>query len=232
MKTYIIDCGRKEVPFHVEASMYEGVLTFVVTRPRGAGDDVEFEKVSSTTVILSDLLSRGDASDFALYPIDMHGALPNNSMALSLASKQSLPDYAVANNLVIVGGITVQAIKDLNTASLFLCEYNGNTVKTNGSLDVQLEKLNTYSSLFQTLKITNLVKNGDIYEVALSSSCLSPQTAYLETTVGVLLTPRVELVNGSGSAYLSTAGLPSGILGKVKAGFKYFTGLSEIGLTV
>lgn len=232
MKTYIIDCGHREVPFHVEASMYEGILTFVVTRTRNDGEVVEHEEVSTTTVVLSDLLSRSDASDFALYPIDMNGALPNNSTALSLAGKQSLPEYAVANRLIIVGGITVQAIKDPNTTSLFLCEYNGNTVKTNGDLEVQLEKLNTYSPLFQTLKITNIVKNGDLYEVLLSSSCVSPQTAYLETTVGVLLTPRVELVNGSGSAYLSVAGLPSGIVGKVKAGFKYFTGLTEMGLTL
>lgn len=52
-------------------------------------------------------------------------------------------------------------------------------------------------------------------------------TVFIESTAGVVLTPRVELSGGVGQVIVSVAGLPSGIQGRIKAGFRYYPGKTE-----
>jgi hypothetical protein len=51
-------------------------------------------------------------------------------------------------------------------------------------------------------------------------------TVYAESTVGALLTPRVSIVNGSGSIKVFVAGI-EGQSGKVKIGFKFYNSVAE-----
>lgn len=55
---------------------------------------------------------------------------------------------------------------------------------------------------------------------------------YIESTIGSCLTARVKLVNGAGEAIVDLSNLPAGIAGKVKAGFKYYSGVTSKEFTV
>ena len=232
MKTYLLDCGTSNTAFKLAAELTDGVLTVDVYRAHGHTDELTYEKVSTTTASISELLARNDSSDYAMYPIDMDGKALANLHSATSGSKLNMAGYAALNGIMVVGGIAVHAKSDPDTVSLFLCEYNGNTVTTTGDLQVQPERVTAYGPLFQSVSIMTSTRNGDVLEVQVQSSCFSPQTVYLETTAGVMLTPRVELNGGYGIGYLSLAGLPAGYSGKVKAGFKYFSGLAETAFTV
>lgn len=56
-------------------------------------------------------------------------------------------------------------------------------------------------------------------------------TVYCEVTLGALLTNRVNLINGVGSIKVNVVGLEN-MSGKVKVGFKFYSGISSIEYTV
>lgn len=214
------------------ADFSDGVLTIDVYRAYGHTDELSYERASTTTVVINDLLARNDSSDYAMYPIDMNGKPLANIHSATHGSKLNMAGYAELNGILVVGGIAVQSKSDPSSVSLFLCEYNGNTVTTSGDLEVQPERITKYGPLFQSVSITSAVRDGDMLQIGVQSTCLSPQTVYLETSAGVPLTPRVELVDGVGTGYISLAALPVGYAGKVKIGFKYFSGMAEVSFTV
>lgn len=53
-------------------------------------------------------------------------------------------------------------------------------------------------------------------------------TVYVESTLGYLLTPRIDLIDGVGKILVSVSGLPEGCYGKIKAGFRYYPGKTEL----
>lgn len=224
MKVYVLDSGQSQNPPRIHVDCSGHVVTFTVTT-------ANTEIPNTVTIDLEALLARNDISDFALYPIGMAAIPLTNVYALTSNSKLDLAGAAQSLGSAVVAGVVVQAKSDIQTVSIFVAEYNKNSVTVSGEA-VLGDRLVSYQPLFQKLTVAIGERSGDLVTFAVNSTCLSPQTVYCETSAGVLLTPRVDVIDGQGIGYLSLAGLPSGYGGKVKAGFKYFSGLAEAQFTV
>lgn len=88
--------------------------------------------------------------------------------------------------------------------------------------------------LMPTIQFSNLTIQDGLLVVTVEVKDMvenkpsKPVTVYIESTLGSVLTQRVEVIDGTGTAIVSIAGLPNGIDGKIKAGFRYYPGKCEI----
>jgi hypothetical protein len=94
-----------------------------------------------------------------------------------------------------------------------------------------------YSVAFPKLSIGEPVTQGSVmsFPVNLLDAEGAPlnkdAAVFCEATIGALLTPRVQILDGVGVAKVEVLSL-DGVSGKLKAGFKFYTGVAEKNFTV
>lgn len=85
--------------------------------------------------------------------------------------------------------------------------------------------------------LTNLGRQGDVISIGVEfvdkagGRIDAAQTVYLSSTAGVLSHARVALVDGYSTVSLDVSSLSQGMSLKVKAGYKWFSGVSEMEIT-
>lgn len=177
------------------------------------------------TIDLQDLVGRPDFSDYCVFSVSLDNVLIN-LFAHTLASRQSIKDYFVSINKSSILHIVFPSASNLDLAYLVVNCGAEDTVAFNGFEDGGV--IQSVKEFLPTLFISEQSRANGVIEFQIQSSINENATLYVTSTAGVLLNPQVNLVAGIGKAYVSTAGLPSAISGKLKAGFKYYSNIASI----
>lgn len=98
-----------------------------------------------------------------------------------------------------------------------------------GSTPVEQPVASTVAQVMPTLSMpTNATVTHDQFvSIPVSSNSNATLTVHMETTSGYITHQRIQVVNGSGSIKVGALGLDVGEKFKVKAGFRYFPGVTE-----
>lgn len=197
--------------------------------------------VSESTIDLE--MAANVSNDHSVLMQERQGLLVN-VFANTVATKQTMQEFSVqAKNHAVaqlfqpfgeegIDGIVLGIPVGLHGQILF----EGDKIDLDETVFISFEQ--AVSALMPSLKIDSVVRDGDLVKatVALTDSkgtvVNKNATAYIESTVGSVLTPRVSISNGVGQARIFVGGLEAGTVGKLKAGFKHYTGKEEVLITV
>jgi hypothetical protein len=153
--------------------------------------------------------------------------------AITSITKETLAEYTKLNGNVIACLFVRLANDSLADCSLSIVISEDSTLDTGGETVTPAESnASIYAKAFPNLEIGEPVVEGDIFTFPLTllnadgQPLVANATAYCEVTSGVLLTNRVEIVNGTGNIKVNVSGL-GGTSTKVKAGFKFYSGIDE-----
>lgn len=234
MNVYKLIGSSSSSPPRIKISLDGDTLTFITDRytPDPNTGEAIYEEAGQTTVSVGALLARPDCADYSVYVVDLNAAPLTNMLAVTLPAKMSIQTYAKMYGLAVCAGICVPSKADPSSVFVYIPSYCAQTTEVVGDLALSDSSCTSVFELMPTLVLSHLATTDSIFNVRVECSQAINATVYLETSVGVLLTPRIELVDGVGLGYVSLAGLPAGQTGKIKAGFKYFSGLAETSFTV
>ena len=154
------------------------------------------------------------------------------------STKESMGEFAQRNGNFIACLFVPLANNNLDDCFLSVAISENSELTFSGEISGQGDSHSIVSNIaFPKLEIGEpIIENGiasfsiilkDYTGTTLNESA----TVYCESTIGALLTNRVELNNGLGTIKLNVNGL-DGLTGKVKVGFKFYTGVSEKYFTV
>jgi|GEM_PF-3332299 len=148
----------------------------------------------------------------------------------------SMLDYTRSTRLVHAHIFTPFADSELNECAIVVPEAVGGELIVEG-FDLQAREFSSFEdaveNLLPSLAISNPVqKDGLITSNVILTDQTGKQqrrdaTVFVESTLGNVLTPRVNLKNGAGEVIVTVSGLPRGLSGRIKVGFRYYPGKAE-----
>lgn len=152
-------------------------------------------------------------------------------------NKETLSEYAKDNGNLLASLFVRLATDSLDDCCLSVALSTDSTLDVGENVVTPAESTaSIYGLAFPQLQIGEPTFENGIasFPIALLDENGAPlsqtATAYCEATIGALLTSRVNLVDGVGSIKVYVNGL-GGTAGKVKAGFKFFSGVAERSFT-
>jgi len=152
-------------------------------------------------------------------------------------NKESIANYARQNGNLLALLYVRLASDNLADCSLCVSIHKDSTLDAPGKITQVDSARAVYDTIFPKLAIGDPVTQDSVMTFSINlldaeGVPLNKDAAvFCESTVGALLTPRVQIVNGVGVAKVEVLSL-DGVSGKLKAGFKFYTGVAEKNFTV
>jgi len=228
------------------------VLT-TATLPDGSPvyDTVQGIHTISTSTDLLDLHTRLDVADNTVYIFYIANEQfvdpPVNIFAQTLPTRAQPGTIAEKEGYATIFGIGIPSVASTSTDYMFAVVSTGSQLTLTGDIELSQNSMTSYQQGMHRLILgaPSYNTSTQLLSIPLSAGTSTngggtlgtgaglvgqdpidntvPLTVYVSTTVGNLLQNKVPLVNGTATIYISLAGYPSGMTGKVKTAFKYWT---------
>lgn len=250
MKLFQIKSNNFLGSVHTHASLVDGVFSVMELYPIHDGmsvpsdaltvDGVTYSVEGRSSVPLSYAQSCDAHTVLALHKHSSTGGVVN-LYSQTVNGRMTMQEYSRATHPVVAHVFVPFSGGGDDIVATVPVAVNGK-LTVSGDIQVQEHVFDVFESaaamFMPSIELSGVAINGDILTANVSLLDASGQQAqkdaviFLETTAGSLLTPRINCVSGSGTAILSLSGLPPGTQGRVKAGFRYFPGKTEINFQV
>lgn len=252
MKAYKINSNLLQGDLITHAEFVNGVFKICELAP--AVTDFDIALVTDNQKLLDgavyEILCRGEVNIGAAASgkpehtvIAVHGTAPNKPLvagqdvfAKTVSGRTKMHEYASASGKVLAH-VHMPFPDDASEFALTIPESIGGTLIIGSGIELQAAEFQSFeqaaASLQPSLALGPHTRSGDLVTVPVTllrgdgTPSQRSATVFIEPTCGVAITSRVELVNGTGQAVVSLAGVPAGTLGRIKAGFRYYPGKAE-----
>lgn len=183
--------------------------------------DTERVEPHECKINIDDLYLREDIADCTVY------ALTNkqnvfNVYAETLPTRKSSHAFFNEKNESMTLAVVIPSIEDKQSASILIFCGSGDEVLVTGDLQNEGES-SGFKSLLPSLEISNQQISNNILSFDISSTSLPDHDVYIDTSIGAAITSKTRIKNGFGRGYISLSGLPSGLTGKIKLSFKFYS---------
>lgn len=201
-----------------------------------SGDTVQYsatfpeQEESVFSFNVSEILLRADAADHTVFVLTNKGNVIN-LYAETLPSRKTPANFFSSAEESAVVAILVPSLSNSQSVSAVVVAAPDDELEISGDFAID-GTISTYLDLMPKLNVGAPQVNGS--EISFGITCNTEQSVkvFVESTAGVVLTPQLQLVNGVGTAIVSVAGLPVNTVGKLKAGFKFYTSVAQADFAV
>ena len=234
-------------PYHLDLTKSGNTVTVVFTCTGSISniDTTSTNEITTGTNVLTtstnllDLHTRTDSADhnnYILYIKDGKFVDPMvNIFALTYTTRETPGDLAAREGYMTLLGIGTPSNADPSTDYIFAVLNTSSTLTLNGDIelvDAPMTWYNqgmhrvvlgppVYNSSTQIMSFAVTIPDTDSTGSPIDNTV--PLTLEVSSTVGNVLQSEVPIVNGSGTIYISLLNYPSGLAGKLKTGFKFWT---------
>ena len=176
-------------------------------------------------------------ADHTLWVLSEHKQMWVPLFSETFINKESIANYARQNGNLLALLYVRLASDNLADCDLSIAISEDSTLDAPGTVTPIASSSEIYDLIFPKLIIGEPVFQDTV--LTFSINLLDAEGAplnkdavvFCEATIGALLTSRVQIVNGVGVAKVEVPAL-TGVSGKLKAGFKFYTGVTEKNFTV